>query len=153
MSWFIELTLSPASMVVIGTDPIKLGYELTNIQLEYEAVKDVGLAKEARSNYLNGKHFMFDHVTHHKTITVNKGSAQIINESMKVPCRSIKGLLLLFSEPYAGGTRQPKKFFNPNITSLQVSVNGVFNKVYSQGMEERDMWDKVKSHFGEYAGI
>ena len=33
-----ELTLAPASGVVKGSDPTKLGYELTNIQLEYEVI-------------------------------------------------------------------------------------------------------------------
>ena len=95
---------------------------------------------------------MYDHVTHHKTITVNKGSDQIINEGINVLWRSMKSLLLLLSEPHAGGARDPKKFFNPDITCVQVSVNGVPNKVYSQGIKGRHMWGEVKRHCGKSAG-
>ena len=93
-----ELMLSPANVVVKGSDANDLAYELTNIQLEYEALHVLGLAKETRSTYLNGKAFMYDHVTHHKTITINHGSDTIINESINIPRRSMKGLLLLFCE-------------------------------------------------------
>ena len=48
-----ELRLSPASNVVKGSDATKLGYELTNIQLEYEVIHSKNLADEAESNYKN----------------------------------------------------------------------------------------------------
>ena len=35
-----ELTLAPANQVVRGSDTTKLEYKLTNIQLEYEMVRD-----------------------------------------------------------------------------------------------------------------
>ena len=133
-----ELTLSPANVVVKNSDANDLAYELTNIQLEYETLHDVGLAKEARSTYLNGKVFMYDHVTHHKLITIKQDSDPIINESINIPRRSIKGILLLFCEPHTAGTRDSEKFINPDITSVKVNVNGMPNKVYSQGIEGRD---------------
>ena len=49
-----ELRLAPASNVVKGSDPTKLGYELNEIQLEYEIIHSQKLADEAASNYLNG---------------------------------------------------------------------------------------------------
>ena len=144
-----ELKLSPANVVVKGSDANDLAYELTNIQLEYEALHDIGLAKEARSTYLNGKDFMYDHVTHHKTLTVQHGSDPIINESINIPRRSMKGILLLFCEPHVGGARDSEKFLNPDITGVKVTVNGMPNKVYSQGIEGRDLWDEVHRHFGD----
>ena len=38
----------------------------------------------------NGKRFMYEHVTHLKTISVNMGLDTIINEGVNVPRRSIK---------------------------------------------------------------
>ena len=75
-----ELRLAPAS----------------NIQLEYEVIHNKNLADEAESNYKNGKRLMYEHVTHHKTISFSKGTDSIINESINVPRRSMKGLLLPF---------------------------------------------------------
>ena len=147
-----ELKLSPANVVVKGSDANDLAYELTNIQLEYEALHALSLAKETRSTYLNGKAFMYDHVTHHKTITVKNGSDTIINESINIPRRSMKGLLLLFCETHAGGARDSEKFINPDITGVKVTINGMPNKVYSQGIEGRDLWDEVYRHFGAANG-
>ena len=109
--------------MVKGSDANDLAYELTNIQLEYEALHDKGLAQEARSTYLNGKAFMYDHVTHHKLITINQSSDSIINESINIPRRSMKGILLHFCEPHAGEARDSEKFMNPDITSVKVTVN------------------------------
>ena len=116
-------------MVVKGSDSSKLDYELKNIELEYEVIHNVDLARETSSSYLNSKDFMYEHVTHHKTLTVNKADDTIINESINVPHRSMKGILLLFCEPHAGGARDSEKFFNPDITNVKVSINGVPNKV------------------------
>ena len=120
-----EMRLAPAGSVVKGSDPSKLGYELTNIELEYEVIHSKELAEKVLSNYKNGKRFMYEHVTHHKTISITRGTDSIINESINVPRRSMKGLLLLFYEPYAEGAR------DSDITQVKVTVNGIPNKVYS----------------------
>ena len=72
----------------------------------------------------------------------------IINESINVPRRSVKGLPL-FYEPYVAGARDSEKTFNPDITEVKVIVNGILNKVYSQGMEIRDMWEENFRRFGK----
>lgn len=132
-----------------GSDPTKLSYQLTDIQLEYEVIHSQKLADEALSNYKNGKRFMYEHITHLKTISIDKGSDTIINESINVPRRSMKGLLLLFYETYTAGTRNSEKTFNPNITDVKLTVDGIPNKIYSQGMQARDMWEEVFRRFGK----
>ena len=124
-----ELSLAPASNVVKGSDASKLDYELDNIQLEYEVIHSKELADEMESNYKNGKRLMYEHITLHKTISFPKGTASIANESINVPRRSMKGLLLLFYEPYTGGARDSEKTFNPDITEVNVTVNGIPNKI------------------------
>ena len=144
-----ELRLAPASNVVKGSDASKLAYELTNIQLEYEVIHSKQLADEAESNYKNGKRLMYEHITHHKTISFAKGTDSIINESINVPRRSMKGLLLLFYEGYTGGARDSEKTYNPDITEVKVVVNGIPNKIYSQGMKTRDFWEEIFRRFGK----
>lgn len=146
-----EIKLNSPNVVVRGTDSSKLGYELTDIQLEYEAIYHKELAREVESTYINGKSFFYEHVHNYKTITVKKATDTIINESINVPKRSLKGLLLLFPEPHAAGARDTESFFNPDITNVKISVNGVPNKVYSQGVEGRDMWEEVLRFFGKNA--
>lgn len=61
----------------------------------------------------------------------------------------MKGLLLLFYEPYTEGARDSEKTFNPDITQVKVTVNGIPKKVYSQGMKTREMWEEVNRRFGK----
>lgn len=61
----------------------------------------------------------------------------------------MKGLLLLFYQIYAAGARESEKTFNPDITEVKAVVNGIPNKVYSQGMKTRDMWNEVFRRFGQ----
>ena len=86
---------------------------------------------------------MYVHVTHLKTVLVDKGSEKIINKSIGVSGRSMKGLLLY--EPYVAGA-------NPEITEVKVIVNGIPIKVYSQGMETRDRWEELFRRFEEENG-
>ncbi|PFX12140.1 hypothetical protein AWC38_SpisGene23950 [Stylophora pistillata] len=144
-----ELRLAPAGSVLKGSDPTRLYYELTDIQLDYEVIHSQKLADEALSNYKNGKRFMYEHITHLKTISVDKGSDTIVNESINVPRRSMKGLLLLLYETYTAGTRNSEKTFNPNITDVKLTVDGIPNKIYSQGMQARDIWEEVFRRFGK----
>lgn len=94
-----KMRLAPDGSVEKVTDPTKLGCELTKIELEYEVIHSKDLADKALSNYKNEKRFMNEHVPHCKTISILKGTDSISNESIKVPRRSMKGLLLLFYEP------------------------------------------------------
>ena len=144
-----EMRLAPVSNVVEGSDPTKLDYELSNIQLEYEVIHSNHLADEAKANDLNGKRFIYEHITHHKTISIAKGTDSIINESINVLRRSMKGLLFLSYEPYAGRARDSEKSFNPNIKDVKVVVNGIPNKVYSQGMKTGVLWEGVFKRFGK----
>ena len=121
---------------------------MTNIQLEYEVIHSKDLADKVLLSYVNGKRFLYEHVSHHKTISFAK-STTIINESINVPRRSMKGLLLLFFEPYALGARDSEKTFNPDLREVKVVVNGIPNRVFSQGMKTRDMWEEVFRRFGK----
>ena len=113
-----ELRLAPVSNVVLGSDPADLDYEINNLKLEYEVIHNKELADEAKSNYLNGKRYMYEHVTHHKTISFDAGTTSIINESINVPRRS-KGILLLFYQPYTAGTRDSEKTLNADINEVK----------------------------------
>ena len=60
----------------------------------------------------NGKRLMCEHVIHLKTISVEGGSDTIIDESISVPRRLMKVLLLLlllFYKPYVAGVRDSEK--------------------------------------------
>ena len=51
------------------------------------------------------------------------------------------GILCLFTESHTGGTRDSEKFVNPSITSINVNVDGMPNRLYSKGMVATDFWE------------
>ena len=100
-----EVTLAPANQVVKGSNPTKLKYKLTNIQLEYEMIQSRTLANEASFLYETGKDCLYDHVTRDVIVPFKKGADSRINVKVNAQRKSLKGLLLLFVEPYTAGTR------------------------------------------------
>ena len=108
-----ELTLAPASQVVRGSDTTKLKYKLTNIQLEYEMIRSKNLADEAAGIYTSGKAFAYDHVARDKVVPINRGTDTRINIKVNAQSRSMKGILLLFVEPYTAGARDSEKYVSP----------------------------------------
>ena len=90
---------------------------------------------------------MYKHITQLKTISVDKGSDTMINESINVPRRSTTGLL--FYKPYVAGAEDSEKTFNPEITEVKVVVDRILNRVYSQGMGTRNIWEEVLRRFGK----
>ena len=45
--------------------------------------------------------------------------------------------------------RDTEEFFNPKITKVEVTVEGVPNELYTQNMEYRHQYDEIMKHFGE----
>ena len=117
-----EVTLAPESQVVNGSDPTKLKYKLTNIQLEYEMIHSENLAKEAESVYTSGKEFAYDHVSRAKVVPIVRGTETRINIKVDAQRRSMKGILLLFVEPYAAGTRDSEKYIFPDLKKISVTI-------------------------------
>ena len=138
-----ELTLAPAGQVVNGSDPSKLGYKLEKIQLEYEVIRSKTLADEALSTYRSGKEFAYDFVMRDKVVPITRGSDTRLNLWVNPQRRSLKGILLLFINPYNPGARDSENYFNPDITKVTVTVNGVPNRVYNDGISGKDMWNEI----------
>ena len=142
-----ELTLAPSHQVVKGLDGSKLGYKLENIQMEYEVILSKTLADEAMSTYSSGKEFAYDLVMRKRVVPITRGSDTRLNLRVNPQRRSLKGILLLFINPYAAGARDPESYFNPDITKVKVTVNGVPNRVYNEGISGSDMWNELTRYF------
>ena len=59
----------------------------------------------------------------------------------------MKGLLLLFVDPYAAGTRDSEKFVFPDLKKVRVTINGSPNMVCNNGIESQDIWEEVSRFF------
>ena len=147
-----ELTLAPAGQVVNGSDASKLVYKLENIQLEYKVIRRKALADEARSTYTSGKEFAYDLVMRERVVPIARGSDTRINLRVNPQRRSLKGILLLFINPYNAGARDSESYFNPDITKVEVTVNGVPDRVYNEGISGSDMWNEITRYFNPNSG-
>ena len=71
-------------------------YMITDISLEYEIVTQPDLARSIRSEY-QSMALLFYRILRHRQISVNK-SDTMWNWSFNTPCKSLKGILVLFEE-------------------------------------------------------
>ena len=106
-------------------------YKITHISLEYEIATQPDLARSIRSEYQHMA-LLYDRILTHGKIIVNKKDT-VWNWAFNTPCKSLKGILVLFEEktPY---TRDTSKFYNPKIQKVSVIVEGKPNQLYAQGM-------------------
>ena len=70
------------------------------------------------------------------------------NWSFNIPCKSLKGILVLFEEekPYV---RDTSKFYNPKIQKVSVTVEGKPNQLYAQGKGLIEQYDETHKYFTE----
>ena len=124
-------------------------YKLTNIQLEYKVIRSKHLADEATSTYTYGKEFAYDHDVLSEVVEFNRGTESLLNLRMNPQRRSFKGVLLLFIVPYTAGARDSENYLNPDITKVDVTINGSPNRLYNEGIQGIDMWNEVSQFFGK----
>ena len=61
------------------------------------------------------------------------------------------GVLLIFTQERSATkfARDTEEFYNPKITKVEVTVEGMPNELYAQNMEYRHQYDEIVKHFAE----
>ena len=137
-----ELTFNDYNKVINSSD-VDASYTIKNICLEFDTVSDTELARQI-GQQTNGKMaILFDRILRHRKITKNK-SDTLWNINLNVPARSMKGILMLFEDPERTNTDH---FYNPKITKVEMTIEGVPNQLYSQGMKAYQQWDEINKFF------
>ena len=90
---------------------------------------------------------LYDRVLRHRQIIVNK-SDTTWNWFFNTPCKSLKGILVLFEEEKSY-VRDMSKFYNPKIQKVSVIVEGKPNQLYAQGMRLFEQYDETRKYFAE----
>ena len=124
-------------------------YTISNIRLEFDTVINASLASQIRTEYMKSS-ILYDKILRARIIPLNNSSTSFsvdINNLSK----SFKGVLLIFTEERSAikFNRDTEEFFNPKITKVEVTVEGVPNELYAQNMEYRHQYDEILKHFGE----
>ena len=90
---------------------------------------------------------LYDRILRHRQLAVNK-SDTMWNWSFNTPCKSLKGILVLFEEEKSY-TRDTIKFYNTKIQKVSVTIEGKPNQLYSQGMRSFEHYDEARKYFTE----
>ena len=72
-------------------------YDISNISLEYEIVTHSTLASSIKAEYDDEMVLLYNRILRHRQILVNK-LGTTWNWSFNKPCKSLKGILVLFEE-------------------------------------------------------
>ena len=121
-------------------------HKITEISSEYEIATQPNLVRSIRSEYQHMA-LLYDRILRHRKIIVNK-SDTVWNWAFNTPCKSLKGILVLFEEEQSY-TRDTSKFYNPKIQKVSVIVESKPNQQYAQGMRSFDQYDETRKYFAE----
>ena len=143
-----ELTFADYSDVIKATDP-DATYTISNISLEFDTIINASLASQIRTEYMKSS-ILYDRILRAHIIKIDSSDTSF-SIDINSPSKSFKGVLLIFTKGRRATkfTRDTEEFFNPKITKVKVTVEGVPNELYAQNMEYRHQYDEIVKHFAE----
>ena len=143
-----ELTFADYSDVIKATDP-DATYTISNISLEFDTITTASLASQIRTEYMKNS-ILYDRILRARIIPLNKSDTSF-SVDINSPSKSLKGVLLIFTQERSATkfARDTEEFYNPQITKVEVTVEGVPNELYAQNMEYRHQYDEILKYFGE----
>ena len=143
-----ELTFADYSDVIKATNP-DATYTISNISLEFDAIINASLASQIRTEYMKSS-ILYDRILRARIIPLNNSDTSF-SVDINSPSKSLKGVLLIFTKERSATkfNRDTEEFFNPKITKVEVTVEGVPNELYAQNMEYRHQYDEIVKHFAE----
>ena len=143
-----ELTFADHSDVIKASNP-DATYTISNISLEFDTVINATIASQIRTEYMKSS-ILYDKFLRSCIIPLNDSSTSF-SVDINSPSKSFKGVLLIFTKERSAPTfyRDTEEFFNPKITKVEVTVEGVPHELYAQSMEYHHQYDEIVKHFGE----
>ncbi len=141
-----EITFAPVTEIIITKVTKDWNYKLSNVCLEYDTVTDESIANTIQTQYNQGYSVLYDYVDKFKTVSIDSND-EIINENINFPRKSIKGILIFFTKTFADGYIQIDKYHNPEISKVEITIEGIANKIFCQGMRMIDQFTEIKKHF------
>ena len=144
-----ELTFADYSDVIKASNP-DATYTISNISLEFDTVMNASnAASQIRTEYMKIS-ILYDRILRARIIPLNDSSTSF-SVDINSRSKSLKGVLLIFTKERSATkfNRDTEEFFNPKITKVEVTVEGVPNELYAQNMEYRHQYDEIMKHFAE----
>ena len=110
---------------------------------------NASLASQIRTEYMKSS-ILYDRILRACIIPLNKSDTSF-SIDINSPSKSLKGVLLIFTQERSATkfARDTEEFYNPKITKVEVTMEGVPNELYAQNMEYRHQCDEIIKHFSE----
>ena len=143
-----ELTFANYSDVIKSMDT-DATYTISNTSLEFDTIMNASLASQIQTEYMKSS-ILYDTILRARIIPLNKSDPSF-SVDINSPSKSLKGVLLIFTQERSATkfARDTEEFYNPKITKIEVTVEGVPNELYAQNMEYRHQYDEIVKHFAE----
>ena len=143
-----ELTFADYSDVIKATDTDST-YTISNISLEFDTIINASLASQIGTKHMKSS-ILYDRILRARIVPLNKSDTSF-SIDINSPSKSLKGVLLIFTQERSATkfARDTEEFYNPKITKVEVTVEGVPNELYAQNMEYRHQYDEIVKHFAE----
>ena len=143
-----ELTFADYSDVIKAMDP-EATYTISNISLEFDTIINASLASQIRTEYMKSS-ILYDRILRARIIPLNNSDTSF-SVDINSPSKSLKGVSLIFTKERSATkfSCNTEEFFNPKITKVEVTVEGVPNELYAQNMEYRHQYNEIVKHFAE----
>ena len=136
--WFLSVEmLNRYTTSGTTTKDSKIQYTISSISLEFDTVINASLASQIRTEYMKSS-ILYDRILRAHIIQLNN-SGTSFSLDINSPSKSLKGVLLTFTKERSAtkSTCDTEEFFNPKITKVEVTTEGVPNDLYTQNMEYR----------------
>ena len=143
-----ELTFADYFDVMKANKP-DATYTISNISLGFDTIVNASLASQIRTEYMKSS-ILYDRILRAYIMPLNKSDTSFsidINSASK----SLKGVLLIFTQERSATkfARDTEEFYNPKITKIEVTVEGVPNELYAQNIEYTHQYDEIVKCFAE----
>ena len=141
-----ELTVNSKEYVLKYTKDTA-DFELKDLKLQYETIRDADLKREIEGMLEAGTVFLYDHVHHFGVEDISKKATSLNVDIDGIDRRSLKGVLLLFQSEFTAGQRDSEHFPDPHIKKVMFTIDGAPTKVYNPSFQYLQQWNEIFKHF------
>ena len=139
-----EIDFASAGKIIVSTDT-SATYQLTDINLEYELIRDKELSTAINNRYSLGYSLFYQRVFFVMMQQFDKATTSM-NWNINSPAKSLRGLVTLFEDVanQALFARNPENYCNPKITNVDIVIEGSPNQIYVQGFKPFKSYDEAR---------
>ena len=120
------------------------GYKVTNLNLEYEKIRSQELYDKAEQSYISGRTWPYRFIEKPTTNSADwLKSKTDVTSRVNLPRRSMNAIVMLFRDD----AKDSEKFVYPNIDSVEISIEGVPNALYTKSMGKHERYETARDFF------